>query len=113
MGPLMNPLRHPIGEAQVALLALDAAVLSVEGKVFLIDSISARLPDIAVQCKGNGSASRAEPGLIVQVTILLSREDSLTVGTFVISLGVASITGLRDLECREPCHHIFQCLDDR
>ncbi len=48
MTALMNLLQQPIAKAQIAFLAFDAALLSVEWQVFLVYSIASWLAQISV-----------------------------------------------------------------
>ena len=110
MAALVDLLHHPVAEAQVTLLTFDAAMFSIEWQVFLFNPIAAWLTHVTVQSKGYGSTSRAKSGSIVQVTVLLTREDSLTIRTLVISVGMRLIILILDLESRKSCDHIVECL---
>ena len=63
MAELVDLLLQTIAEAQVAFLAFDAAVLSIEREVFPVNSIATRLAHISIQSKRYGGASRTESGL--------------------------------------------------
>lgn len=108
---LMDPFQQSIAEAQMALLTLETALLTVEGKVFLINPIASRLTQITIQGKGYDSTARAGPGLGMCVTVFLSREYSLAISTFVVSDGMGLVIPILDLERWKPRQYIIQGLD--